>query len=41
MEYLNSTGSIPASIGRSFCTSCSCKLIVCVEMTAFRFRATA
>ena len=31
----------PVSIGRSFSVSCSCKLIVCVETTAFLRSATA
>ena len=43
---LNFTGSgsepsTAASIGRSFSVSCSCRLIVCVETTAFFFCATA
>ena len=41
MVKLNFTGKICASIGRSFSVSCSCKLMVCVETTAFFFRATA
>src|SRR5665213_2342597 len=43
---MNLTGSgsaakTPASIGKSFSVSCSCKLIVCVETMAFFFCATA
>ena len=41
MANLNSTGSTRSSIGRSFSVSCSWRLIVCVEMTAFFFAATA
>ena len=46
MVKLNFTGSgsapsTPASIGRSFSVSCSCKLMVCVETMAFFFCATA
>src|ERR1039458_5607810 len=41
MVKLNGTGRTCSSIGRSFSVSCSCRLMVCVEMTAFFLLATA
>ena len=41
MVKSNFTGRMRASMGRSFSMSCSCKLMVLVETTAFFRAATA
>ena len=41
INYRKMGGKMLRSIGRAFSVSCSCKLIVCVDTTAFFLFATA